>query len=288
MHTPIDADSFIGQGKIFSYFATNYSELLTKAPTPNINEIAYVYETQGIQYLPGSWGGDYYPQGSYIYNGSNWISDKNALNNQIQDNIDTILTKLDDVIAGTNITIDKTDPLNPIINASGGSAKFKRSFDTYNMPVPSSYTWNSETVGAASATMLNERFRFYACSGMNSGHEGAYANIVLPNSYVAGANINITLASTSNTDAKNYVFYVGITEPKGSGDYGGATETEWIKKTIASALDWPQPKTLYVFDGTNMNPGDELSIMIYRDPNDAADDMSNADAYIGGFLIEEV
>jgi capsule polysaccharide export protein KpsE/RkpR len=28
--------------------------------------------------------------------------------------------KLDDVVAGTNITIDKTDPLNPIISASGG------------------------------------------------------------------------------------------------------------------------------------------------------------------------
>jgi hypothetical protein len=47
---------------------------------------------------------------------------RNALNETIEfDNVD-ISGKLDSVVAGTNVSIDNTDPLNPIINSSGTTA----------------------------------------------------------------------------------------------------------------------------------------------------------------------
>ena len=51
-------------------------------------------------------------------------TDLNAVSGETDTNTNDISTlqnnKLDDVVAGTNISIDKTDPLNPIISASGG------------------------------------------------------------------------------------------------------------------------------------------------------------------------
>lgn len=52
--------------------------------------------------------------------GSDWGDIGGDINDQT-DLIALFDTKLESVVAGTNVTIDDTDPLNPIINASGGS-----------------------------------------------------------------------------------------------------------------------------------------------------------------------
>lgn len=63
----------------------------------------------------------------------NWVSDnanevKAVVNNNASEtdaNTSGITSlgnsKLDSVVGGTNVTVDNTDPLNPVINASGGS-----------------------------------------------------------------------------------------------------------------------------------------------------------------------
>ena len=55
------------------YNVLNYSELITK--TPNLYDLAYVRESQGTPWLPGSVGGDYYANGLYMWDGVNWIED---------------------------------------------------------------------------------------------------------------------------------------------------------------------------------------------------------------------
>ena len=78
--------------KLFAYTATDYNDLLTKSGMISA-DLAYVFGSQGTQWLPGSAGGTYYPQGIYVYDGSSWISDKNNIALQLQldnDRLDVI------------------------------------------------------------------------------------------------------------------------------------------------------------------------------------------------------
>lgn len=97
----------------------------------------FVENSQGLAWLPGSLGGTYYPRGSYYSNGTEWIYQENpgqatqaeANAGLISDkfiapdtanNLSKWNTKENVLTAGTNITIDRTDPQNPVINSSGG------------------------------------------------------------------------------------------------------------------------------------------------------------------------
>lgn len=116
METCIDLSNPIGGGKIFRCSAIDYDALIAKIPTGDTDDLAYVYNSQGVAWLPGTVGGTYYPAGVYIYDGDNWVSDRNAIASQLHNNIDSLALKLDDVVAGSGITIDKSDPQNPIIS----------------------------------------------------------------------------------------------------------------------------------------------------------------------------
>lgn len=112
-----------GSTNPFVYTASNYSDLVATAVAPDTGNLAYVMNSQGTAWLPGTLGGTYYPKGIYIFDGTKWVSDRNAIAQQLQINVDDIATlegivasKLDSVVGGSNITIDNTDPLNPIIN----------------------------------------------------------------------------------------------------------------------------------------------------------------------------
>ncbi len=50
-------------------------------------DLAYVETAQGTQWLPNSLGGTYYPEGWYVWNGTDWVSDRNAIANQLETNI---------------------------------------------------------------------------------------------------------------------------------------------------------------------------------------------------------
>jgi len=45
---------------------------------------------------------------------------------------DALDTKIETIQAGTNITVDDTDPLNPIVSATGGSQDLQGVLDTGN------------------------------------------------------------------------------------------------------------------------------------------------------------
>jgi len=78
--------------KLFAYNATDYSDLLTKTGMISA-DLAYVFASQGTQWLPGTIGGNYYPQGIYVYDGSSWTSDRNNIALQLEldnDRLDAI------------------------------------------------------------------------------------------------------------------------------------------------------------------------------------------------------
>lgn len=69
-----------------NYQAQNYTELSTIATDPQLNELAYCRESEGIKWLPWSLGGTYYPAGLYYYNGIEWKSDRTNITEQIEKN----------------------------------------------------------------------------------------------------------------------------------------------------------------------------------------------------------
>lgn len=64
--------------------ADNFSLL---DPGSMVGEISYAENSQGTAWLPGSVGGTYYPAGFYVWDGTVWVSDRNAIANQIEQNI---------------------------------------------------------------------------------------------------------------------------------------------------------------------------------------------------------
>jgi len=64
---------------LFVETGDNYTDLTSKVGTYSDGDLAYVYNSQGTQWLPGSVGGNYYPNGTYVYSGVTWISDRNAI-----------------------------------------------------------------------------------------------------------------------------------------------------------------------------------------------------------------
>lgn len=108
-----------GSGAVnISQKATDYASLVNGE---EVGELAYVENSQGTKWLPGTLGGTYYPAGWYVWNGTNWVSDRNAIAKQLQDNIDDILNhthgaaviSFDDTLletfVGTNVQAIVTD-----------------------------------------------------------------------------------------------------------------------------------------------------------------------------------
>tara|TARA_R110000796_G_scaffold68648_9_gene157186 strand:- start:290 stop:1054 length:765 start_codon:yes stop_codon:yes gene_type:complete len=67
-----------GSSQPFAFTADDYTDLQTKAGMTE-GDLAYVESSQGTKWLPGTSGGTFYPKGIYLYNGTNWVSDRNAI-----------------------------------------------------------------------------------------------------------------------------------------------------------------------------------------------------------------
>jgi hypothetical protein len=68
---------------IITQSAANYAAL---TPGTDNGELAYVYSSQGTAWLPGTVGGSYYPAGFYVWDGALWVSDRNAIAEQLAKN----------------------------------------------------------------------------------------------------------------------------------------------------------------------------------------------------------
>lgn len=179
------------------------------------------------------------------------------------------------------------------IDASVGAAKWKllnwaKSIYAYNMVGASFYTWNGTTVGSTGTSVLGERWLFNSFSGI-VGADGCFDNFDLPESYTAGNDIKVILNVTADSTGGDSKWFIGLTRPDGSGLFGSVgdeNETEWLSDTVTHTLNWPVLTPTVVFDGTNLNPGDPISIKVYRDPGDVAD-TDTATAYLNSMLMAE-
>ena len=111
-----------GQGVTISQKAENYSSLVDGS---EIGDLAYVENSEGTSWLPSTVGGTYYPAGIYVWNGNEWVSDRNAIVNQLEQTIlnvdDLQQNKLSVVITDGSLSGDGTlsSPLSSIGIESG-------------------------------------------------------------------------------------------------------------------------------------------------------------------------
>jgi len=71
-----------GSSQPFAFTADNYTDLQAVTGMTD-GDLAYVVNAQGTQWLPGTIGGSYYPNGIYIYATGTWTSDRNAIAYQL-------------------------------------------------------------------------------------------------------------------------------------------------------------------------------------------------------------
>tara|TARA_R110002167_G_scaffold331706_1_gene538380 strand:+ start:21605 stop:22435 length:831 start_codon:yes stop_codon:yes gene_type:complete len=50
-----------------------------------VGQLAYATASQGTAWLPGTLGGTYYPAGWYVWDGADWVSDRDAIADQFND-----------------------------------------------------------------------------------------------------------------------------------------------------------------------------------------------------------
>lgn len=87
----IDGDSD-GGGVTFLGVFTNYTDLTTQHPTATVGQLAYVENSQGTKWLPGSFGGTFYSKGTYLWNGSIWDSAVDEIAQALEDlNLDNVV-----------------------------------------------------------------------------------------------------------------------------------------------------------------------------------------------------
>ena len=96
-------DGTIG-GTVVAQKAPQYSDL---TDGEEVGDMAYVNQSEGTPWLPGTVGGTYYPAGWYLWNGTAWISDRNNITNQLQLNTQGLADKAD--VNHTHVKADITD-----------------------------------------------------------------------------------------------------------------------------------------------------------------------------------
>jgi len=188
------------------------------------------------------------------------------------------------------VNLEDLRGLYPSTSAGSGSPeqprKWNRTFYPYNMTGSGTSTYNGVAMdGSAGGAALNNRHLLKSYDGSDA--EGCLMNTQLPTDYVAGTDLRLTLITTTSTTGSNYIITVGVTQPNGSDEFDGDGSTEYISATIATSNGWVVNKEVYIFDGTGMEPGDPLAIVIYRDGS-AGGDTEAGDVWTGTLLIEEV
>lgn len=62
----------------------------------NVGDLAYAEQSEGIQWASAVGLGNYYPKGLYVWDGLEWVSDRNAIADQLQDLINNLANKAND------------------------------------------------------------------------------------------------------------------------------------------------------------------------------------------------
>lgn len=107
----VEQDLFNLQESEIKYNVQNYTELLT-VTAQSLYDFAYVRESEGVQWLPGSLLGTYYGSGLYMWNGTSWIEDDTEVFSQLETLISNINLEIQQRISSDNalgVRIDDLD-----------------------------------------------------------------------------------------------------------------------------------------------------------------------------------
>lgn len=83
-----------------------YDDLLSIL-NPELYQFAYVRESQGSRWLPGSLGGNYYGSGLYMWDGTQWIEDDKNIFNQLEQIINNLNLEIQERIDNDNLLDNK-------------------------------------------------------------------------------------------------------------------------------------------------------------------------------------
>lgn len=147
----------------FLYTADNYTDLGTVTGMTE-GDLAYVADSEGTSWLPGTVGGTYYPQGVYVYVSGTWVSDRNAMSiqlelNKIETNPITTVTgstniATDAYTINVNSTSDTTQTLPTAVGVEGKEYKIKNS-DSTSAGVITLATTASQTIDGNNTILIN-------------------------------------------------------------------------------------------------------------------------------------
>lgn len=172
--------------------------------------------------------------------------------------------------------------------SGGGGASWEVEQYAYNMvPSGSINPWNGTSVAAAGTGTLDGVFYFRSFAGVG-GADGTYFNIVIPDDYTPGADLKVSLKTTINGSGGDYKFFVGFRKRQTTFNRfpGDDSTTEWQSAAIAGQINWPMQTLDFVFSGTGVLPLDAVAILIYRDPSDVGDTISDT-AYVNSAIVRE-
>ena len=119
-----------GNAQGSSYVGTflDYNALVAAFPTANFGDLAVIENDQGTKWLPWTVGGTYYPQGTYYWDGTEWLSNVEDIAEELQNILNTIaalglpaVLSVDNKTGAFDISIDTGQ----VIKASTGSATFQ-------------------------------------------------------------------------------------------------------------------------------------------------------------------
>jgi hypothetical protein len=170
----------------------------------------------------------------------------------------------------------------------GGSAKFNHTTYAFDF-VGASGTWNGVSVASVGATEWVDRWRVASFAG-NGGADGFYINFKLSSEYTAGTDLRVVFdfAPLTGGGGGNAHFGVGVCEPRTvNNNFGDETTTTYITQDIAVQPGDRIATYNAVFSGTNLEPLDQISVVVYRDPGNAGD-TNNDTLYVSTIIIEEV
>jgi hypothetical protein len=117
-----------GSGTGYIGVFDNYTALITAFPTAPTLSLAYVQNSQGTPWLPGSLLGTFYSKGTYLFDGVNWVDGLDEVSEELQNILDTMNTQdlaqvlIQGNITGANDIITSNDQL---LRAANGGGSFE-------------------------------------------------------------------------------------------------------------------------------------------------------------------
>jgi hypothetical protein len=82
---------------------TNYTDLITQYPTAPILSLAYVQNSQGTPWLPGSLLGTFYSKGTYLFDGVNWVDGLDEVSEELDNLVKSIFYNNDGILSSNRM-----------------------------------------------------------------------------------------------------------------------------------------------------------------------------------------